>query len=267
MLDLSMDQHNKQSIKTLTYARDNWSRKDWDKHFSSLSLLPAGKARYNTGQNNMVLKLALAEEHGYKCWYQNSRDCNSQALLLGTLEIDHIVPKRSSNKILQEALTRSTYQQTYFDVNDPGNLAPICHSCNNARPDILTWTAGLEDRLHKSEKSRDRIIRRVNAWHEKTKLSKAALEALTAANVIDDEIWEILSETFADLIFRRVHRTRDTIDYFIEAESTQFCFHLTPSTELVASVAEDLQELFWEDQRIDNYLETDDIEHSHKQNS
>jgi len=261
MLDLSMDQHNKHSIEKLTFARDNWSQEDWDKHFSSLGLLPAGKARYNTGLNNLVLKWALAEEHGYKCWYQNSRDCNSQALLLRTLEIDHIVPKRSSDKTLQEALTKSTYQQTYFDVNDPGNLAPICHSCNNDRPSILTWTAGLEDRLHKSEKSRDRIISKVNAWHQKAKLSKAALEALTTANVFDDEIWEILSETFADLIFRRAHHTHDTLDYFIEAESKQFCFHLTPSAELVASVAEDLAEMLWEDQRIETYFETRENKH------
>lgn len=144
MLGLSMDQDSKQSIEKLTFARDNWRQEDWDKHFSSLGLLPAGKARYSTGLNYMVLKLALAEEHGYKCWYQNSRDCKSQGLLLRTLEIDHIVPKRSDDKTLQGALTRSTYQQTYFDVNDPGNLAPICHSCNNARPSILTWTAGLE---------------------------------------------------------------------------------------------------------------------------
>lgn len=102
---------------------------------------------------------------------------------------------------------------------------------------------------------------------QKTKLSKAALEALTTANVFDDEIWEILSDTFAELIFRRTNYTPDTFYYHIEAESKQFYFRLTPSAELVASVAEDLQELFWEDQRIDNYLETEKIEHSHEQNS
>ena len=267
MLELSMDRHSEQSSTTLTFARDNWSQKDWDRHFVSLGLLPAGKARYSSGLNNTVLKKALAEEHGYKCWYQGSRDCESQALLLRTLEIDHIVPKRSSEEILHGALTRSTYQQSYFDVNDPGNLAPICHSCNNERPTDVTWTAGLEDRLHKSEKSRGRIISKVNTWYKKIKLSEAALEALTTANVFDDEIWEILSDTFAELIFRRTNYTPNTFDYYIEAESKQFCFHLTPSAELVASVAEDLQEMFWEDQRIDNYLETDKIEHSYEQNS
>lgn len=267
MLELGMDRHSEQSSTTLTFARDNWSREDWDRHFTSLGLLPAGKARYSTGLNNMVLKWALAKEYGFKCWYQSSRDCKSQALLLRTLEIDHIIPKRSSEEILHEALTRSTYQQSYFDVHDPGNLAPICHSCNNERPTEPTWSAGLEDRLHKSEKSRERIISRVNTWYKKTELSTAALEALTTADVFDDEIWEILSETFAELILRRTNYTPNTLDYHIEAESTQFCFHLTPSVELVASVAEDLQELFWEDQRIDNYLETDEIEHSHEQNS
>lgn len=252
------------SVEELDKVRREWKPEQWDSHFDNLGIDSAGDARYSGGSRNNfprndVLKLILAEVNNYRCWYQGGQ-CRSRALMLREMQIDHVVPKECSASALKEALEESSIQQEYFDVHDPGNLAIICGPCNMERPKEPKFSSPLVDRLLSSENKRESVIKKVVNWHKKTKISKAALEALRDANTEDNDTWEILSEMMADLIVRKSREPFNPRSGMpSKAFSEDYQFELYPSDELIDYYVEQMYENQLEEMKIDRYLESNDL--------
>lgn len=252
------------SVEELDKVRREWKPEQWDSHFDNLGINSAGDARYSGGSRNNVpknnvLKLILAEVNNYKCWYQGGQ-CRSRALMLREMQIDHVIPKECSPSALKKALKESSIQQEYFDVHDPGNLAIICGPCNMERPKEPNFSSPLVDRLLKSENERKSVIKKVVNWHKKTKISKAALEALRDANTEDNDTWEILSEIMAELILRKSGPPYNVMSRgYTKVSSEDYQFELYPSDELIDYYVGRMEDDRFEEMRIDSYLESNDL--------
>jgi hypothetical protein len=131
--------------------------------------------RYRKGSANRVLRLALWEAWGSKCYW-----C-SKPVELNLTQIDHIIPQDVSDVRLQE-LKRSYSLPTGFDLHDPRNLAPICIPCNGVEskgnaaydaPIVMT-------RLKAAEKRRSAVIARVRKFGQSGKVAEHLLHAATA---------------------------------------------------------------------------------------
>lgn len=235
-------------------ARDNWTSDQWDAHFKCLGKKAATIARYDDStERNDVLKWAIAEVDGRKCWYQGSSDCASRALLLRNLQIDHIIPKKSKADFLRMALKHSLNQSVYFDVHDPGNLALICGPCNTERKKHPRWSPALETRLETAEERRVTAINKVSKWYEDSGIDEAALKALTLADVSDDATWEVLASMAGHLIEKRAGKEVTLAEAEVAAESQTYGLSASVPSDVWESIAEDLEEGVAEDRRLERH--------------
>ncbi|MFE4423731.1 hypothetical protein [Streptomyces sp. NPDC056817] len=135
----------------------------------------AGSVRYRKGGPNTVLRLALWEIWGSKCYW-----CNTPVLLNST-QIDHIVPQNVSEARLEEL--KSAYRLPIdFDLHDPRNLAPICTSCNGVEGKGNTTHVApvVMTRLKYAEKRRSAVIARVLKFGRSGKVAEHLLQAAMA---------------------------------------------------------------------------------------
>lgn len=240
---------------------NNWNTEQWDKHFADHGRRSAGRARYCVNGNNDVVKHALIKVHGASCWYQGSATCRSRAVLARDLQVDHIVPKKADMRVIQEALGGSLTQSLYFDVHDPGNLAPICGPCNQERPKNPERTAAVQDRQLKAEKHREQVIHEVEKWHANTGIDKASLSALTNADISEDETWEVLAEMMASLIQKRAvpHSSKSAwrlvLESSVVAQSESYKFTLELSDNYIQAIVDELADMEFEERRIERYFD------------
>jgi hypothetical protein len=123
------------------------------------------------GEDNRVLRLALLEEWGWRCYWQG------EPLTVSTAQIDHLIARTVSAARLAELI--GLHQLfTGFDLHGPENLVPICGPCNNKKSngDYLEAPA-VSAYLVKAGRLAHRIRRRVQD-HATT---VAVGRALTAA--------------------------------------------------------------------------------------
>ncbi len=141
-----------------------------------------GSVRYRKGGANRVLRLALWEAWGSKCYW-----C-SKPVELNVTQIDHIIPQDVSELRLHE-LWSSYSLPIDFDIHDPHNLAPICIPCNGVESKgNATYEAPIVmTRLKTAEKRRSTVIARVQKFGQSGKVAEHLLQA-SMADLSDPDI-------------------------------------------------------------------------------
>lgn len=235
----------------LVDARDHWDSPQWDAHFHAVGRLPAGGARYDPAGGNDVLRLALLRVQKGRCWLQGSADCRSRSLLLREAEIDHIVPKTAGAAELRTAIEQSSYQQRFFDVHDPGNLAIACHPCNNEK---RTWLPPMHvKRAGDIASQRAQVIRAWHAWHNRAAVDEAALKALQGVGLEDAVVREMYAEIAATMIANLAQQAGQpgslTDWQVVTVETDLYAFEVGPSHAACEAYIEMRAEMEADDRR------------------
>lgn len=239
-------------------ARDWWDDAKWDEHFISFGREPSNGARYGT-QHYDVLKQAIAHVHGRSCWWQGSISCESRALLLREAEIDHVVPKKARPGSLLQALSSSLYQQDYFDVHDPGNLAIICGPCNRdkGRHNETDYhpTPAIEKRRNDFEKNRSEVIKQYQKWHSIDKIDSSAVKILANINLSDEVVRSAYLDVAAAIALNLAEV--DGVEFpiafgtTISVEHGDYRLSLDPSDQACEDHVEMMEEMAADDRRAE----------------
>jgi hypothetical protein len=137
---------------------------------------------YGTVGERRLLRFALWRAWGMKCYW-----CDVPKRYLD-VEIDHIVPKGLDQTELQRALNGYGLPAD-FDVHDPKNLAPICHSCNGpGRKGSSTYSgaAVVLGHLGNAGRLRSKVVRTVQDFKRGGDVAKALLELASADTAVAD---------------------------------------------------------------------------------
>lgn len=251
----------------LLSARDKWTDQDWDSHFRKLGVQVAGSARYKTDGGNDILKYAISKVHGRKCWWGGSQDCESRALLLRNLQIDHIIPQTAEVKSLAEAVRTSEYQDNVFDVHDPGNLALICGPCNlekgskfkkeyNPKPHI-------EHRREIHEKKRGSVINAVRNWVAIDTIDDANLRLLLGTDLSNPVIRDMFFELSTEMVFKLADSLGQKFPVAfgepVSVEIGDYEIEVRPSSESVEAYMVSLAEMEADARRAEDYFENQNL--------
>lgn len=245
----------------LERVRDDWGPPEWKKHFESLGLNDAGKARYSTATSstddrsgaviNDVIRQGLYKLQNARCWF-GSASCIGRAVPLREGQIDHVVEKKAKHETLEYALKISSIQKEYFDVHDPGNLAYICSACNQAKGDRFIGRGAYEKQLAASEKRRADLIRYVEKWHRNSKFDKSHL-SLVNMLIDDDETRELYVDLAAMMIENVASLNGNRSSYYsgdpTSVESRTF--------KISVQLSDDLQFLL--DQQVEMQIDEDKL--------
>lgn len=186
-----------------------------------------------------------------------SHACKSRSLHLHETQIDHVIPQTANANQLFDAIARSTYQQHYFDVHDPGNLAVICGPCNQEKRDWVASNspASLVKRIETIEKKRGDVITFWNQWMNTAKVDDATLRALTGVGLADSATRAMYAEIAATMVCNLAETAGQPasrggcVDLDIEAEA--YRFRLEPSHEYLQGVVDSMDEDRWMERRAE----------------
>lgn len=150
--------------------------------------------RYRPGNpdENAVLRLALWEAWGYRCyWCRQPRD-------FSVIDIDHIIPQKEGTQavdagLLRQYVTTDTQAQD-FELHAVYNLGPICRGCNVEKSDALF--AGAPRFMSVLDKARwlwPRVETLVRSFRRANVVTKAML-AVSIADLSDPGSKQALME-------------------------------------------------------------------------
>lgn len=131
----------------------------------------SGAVVYRPSGDNLLLRRALWEEWGYRCYW-----CKKPKDLL-SVEIDHMIPQALSRKesdgLLVDLLSPQ-YRIAPFKMHAPHNLAPICGLCNNEKKsEVFLDTPRFMSLLRQAIKREQRVVERVLKFRKGNTFSKA----------------------------------------------------------------------------------------------
>lgn len=157
--------------------------------------------RYRPGDpdNNAVLRLALLESWGNRCyWCRMPSDYS-------VTEIDHIISQETPPDKLAEFLAEHmppTHREQ-FDIHAPGNLAPIHGTCNRDKSNLdLAGTGRLTSSLARARSRQPQVAKRVRSFRSSQTVAKAMLAA-SMADMSDPRSQQALAE-FGPLLIHRL---------------------------------------------------------------
>ena len=123
-----------------------------------------------------MLRLVLYGLWGSRCYRcQRPKDFND-------IQIDHIIPRHTNAERLEE-LTRQYGLPRDFDIDAPGNLAPICSVCNGPRvKGMKEYRARLleQDQLDRALALQPKVVEQVIGFSKSKKLAELLLRASQA---------------------------------------------------------------------------------------
>ncbi|MEV0132645.1 HNH endonuclease signature motif containing protein [Dactylosporangium sp. NPDC050688] len=126
------------------------------------------------GADDRVLRLALLEEWGWRCYWRG------EPLSVSIAQIDHIIPQTVTPARLAELIVRH-HLAADFDLHAPANLAPICAACNNDKRDGDYLEApAVHTKLVTARRHAPAVVRRVEALKTAVATGRALIAAATA---------------------------------------------------------------------------------------
>ncbi|MCZ7421199.1 HNH endonuclease signature motif containing protein [Verrucosispora sp. WMMA2121] len=126
------------------------------------------------GADDRVLRLALLEEWGWRCYWRG------EPLTVSTSQIDHIIPRTVTPARLADLIVRH-HLPAGFDLHEPANLGPICASCNNDKSDGDYLEAPVvHAKLVDATRHAPAVVRRVKAHKTAVTVGRALIDAATA---------------------------------------------------------------------------------------
>jgi hypothetical protein len=135
----------------------------------------AGSVRYGSGDTS-VLRLVLYRLWGLRCYRcHRPKDFND-------IQIDHIIPRHTSPERLAELVLQYGLPGD-FDIDAPGNLAPICSVCNGPRvKGMKEYRARLleQDQLDRALALQPQVAEQVTSFGRPGKIAEHLLRASEA---------------------------------------------------------------------------------------
>lgn len=194
------------------------------------------EVRYQPGGDNAVLRHVLCEVWGLQCYW-----CRNFKKYL-ELQIDHIVPQKGSNDE-RERLHKAFLLDTDYDVNDVGNLAPICGPCNQAKTNAdLTQYGVVITHLKKARRLASKVRTAHREFSAASDLSGALVRAAHAD--LDDPELRAAFEVAAPAVVQRLSELGPgKADYLthrevtVEARDEQHSFFLSLDEQGRAAVS------------------------------
>lgn len=157
--------------------------------------------RYRTGDalGNAILRLALLEAWGYRCYL-----CRAPKEF-ADFQIDHIIAHTTAPNELEKLLAYHVVPEARerFDLHAACNLAPVCVPCNTEKNDHnFAGTDRVSVVLRKAHKRRDRVEKHVRSFRSSNAVTKAML-AVTTADLSDPRSLQALID-FGPLVVQRL---------------------------------------------------------------
>ncbi|MGA4684848.1 HNH endonuclease [Micromonospora sp. AB353] len=131
------------------------------------------RVRYG-GADDRLLRLALLEEWGWRCYWRG------ELLTFSTAQIDHIIPRSVTSARLAELIVLH-HLPADFDLHAPANLGPICASCNNEKRDGDYLEAPVvHAKLVDAQQRAPKVVRRVQDHKTTVTIGSGLIDAATA---------------------------------------------------------------------------------------
>ncbi|GAA2241653.1 hypothetical protein GCM10010413_50130 [Promicromonospora sukumoe] len=169
--------------------------------------------RYRNNGDNRVLRHMLRIAWDRRCYW-----CREFKGYL-ELEIDHILPKSSTNTQRQR-LQKAFGVPDDFDVHAVYNLAPICGDCNKLKTDEdLTQKGVVLSHLKQAQRLAPDVTRSVHAFGRASKLGEALLVA-AEVDLTDSDTQATFEEGAPAIVQRLAELGDGKADYWVHREVT-----------------------------------------------